>query len=100
MTWKKFVFYQSIIFIALILVAVYSDPYIGKPFSYVDLIAMFVTVPLYILLVGFNGKLYSRINTSLRNKMFFSIIAFILAFILIVSTDNIWFEVTGKMLFS
>ncbi|MGG0719577.1 hypothetical protein ABE096_18625 [Robertmurraya massiliosenegalensis] len=99
MSWKKFLIYQSIIFIAIILVAVYSDPYIGNPFSHIDLIAMLVTVPLYILLVGFNGKLYSRFNTRLINKIIFSIIAFIIVFILFVVAENIWFEVTGHMLF-
>jgi len=96
----RFFIYQFILFIALLLLNIYSDPYISKPFSLVDLIAICITAPIFILLISLIGKLYIRFNTRLRNKVLFSITAFILAIICLVIVENIWFEIKGEMLFN
>lgn len=96
----RFFICQFILFFSLLFLNAYFDPYISKPFSRVDLIAICIKTPLFILIVILNGKLYIRFNARLRNKVFLSISAFILAIIFIVLLDNIWFQITGKMFFN
>ncbi|TFE00597.1 hypothetical protein E2626_11515 [Jeotgalibacillus salarius] len=96
----KFFIYQFSLFIALLLLNIYFDPYISKPFSFVDLIAICISVPIYILLVSLIIKLYRRFNTRLRNKVLISITAFIIATIFLAIIENIWFGIKGEMLFN
>ncbi|TXL65686.1 hypothetical protein FHP05_06065 [Cerasibacillus terrae] len=100
MNWVRFFIYQFILFIALLLLNVYSDSYISKPFTRVDLIAICISTPIFVLIVVLIGKLYMRFKTKLRNKILLSITAFVLAIICIAIIENIWFELKGEMLFN
>ncbi len=95
----KFFLYQFLLLIALLLVNIYSDPFISKPFSIVDLIATFIVFPVYFLLISLLVKLYRRFNTRSRNKVILSTIAFMAAIILLTIMENVWYEIYGEMLF-
>jgi hypothetical protein len=99
MNWIRFVIYQTILFTALLFLNGYSDSYISKPFSIVDLIAICISVPISVLIIILISKLYRRFSAGLRNKILLCGAAFILAIIIIALGENIWFEITGEMLF-
>jgi peptidoglycan/LPS O-acetylase OafA/YrhL len=99
MSTVKFFLYQFLLLTALLLVNIYSDPYISKPFSIVDLIATIIVFPVYFLLISMFVKLYRRFNTRSRNKIIVITLAFVAAIILLTLTENIWFEIKGEMLF-
>ena len=99
MNWVRFLIYQTLLFIALLLLNGYSDSYISKPFSIVDLIAICISVPIFVLIIILISKLYRRFSARLRNKVLLCVAAFILAIIMIALGENVWFEITGKMLF-
>ncbi len=97
----KFIAFQFILFVIIIVSNVYQDKYISKPFSYIDLIAMSISLPIHILILFLIFKLYRHFNTiRLRNKISFSIVSFSLAFLFISLLENIWYEIKGEMLFS
>lgn len=97
----RFFIYQFILFGTLLVLNVYSDKYISKPFTRVDLIAICISAPIAIIIVNLVIKVYLRFNTiRLRNTILLSILAIISAFIFIGLMESIWFEIKGHMLFS
>ncbi|PYZ96649.1 hypothetical protein CR205_13190 [Alteribacter lacisalsi] len=99
MSLAKFIVYQFILFTALILLNLYSDPYISRPFTHIDLIATCITAPVSIFLFSLVFKMYGSLNTRFRNKILLSVTGFLLAAIFLAGIDNLWFEIKGKMLF-
>lgn len=96
----KFLFYQFLLIAILLVLNALLDKYISRPFSLIDLIAIFIGLPLYLLVFRLEFRLFDRFTTiRLRYKILLSVFAFILAFISIALLENIWFETTGKMLF-
>ena len=97
----RFLIYQFLLFFSLMVVSVFSDKYISKPFSTTDLVAILVTAPLYLLIFRLSQWLFRHFDTmQIRGKILLSLIAFILAFLFIVLFENIWFATTKKMLFA
>ncbi|KPH77865.1 hypothetical protein AFL42_02620 [Oceanobacillus caeni] len=95
----RFFVYQFILFLALLVLNIYSDSYISKPFSIVDIIAICISFPIFVSIVILIGMLYKRFNARLRNKILLCGAAFILAIIVIATVENVWFEIKGEMLF-
>ncbi|MGM7680547.1 hypothetical protein ACSVDA_00205 [Cytobacillus sp. Hm23] len=96
----KFFVYQLSLFITLLVINVYADKYISKPFTRIDLLAISISLPLFILIAMLIDRSYKRFNAiQLKNRIVLSIIAFVFAATFLAFLDNIWFEITGKMLF-
>ena len=96
----KFIGYQFLLFVVALVANVFFDKYIGPPLEFIDLLAAVISIPIYIVVGLQIKKLYDRHNTvSLRRKIFLSIVSFILAIILLAVLENVWFEMTGEMLF-
>ncbi|WP_100372064.1 hypothetical protein [Bacillus sp. FJAT-45037] len=95
----RFLLYQCFLFTALILLNFYTNPYISKPFTRVDAIALAITTPILFLLLGLQNFLYTRFHSKLRKKIILSIAAFVFVVIIMVLLENIWFEIKGDMLF-
>lgn len=84
MTYLKYFTIHFILFSIIILVGFYSDEYISKPFTYVDLIAIFILVLILIPSVNVYDKFKKRLNpVKLISKIFLSVIAVVLATIFI-----------------
>ncbi|WP_453993649.1 hypothetical protein [Bacillus nitroreducens] len=96
----RFFIYQILLFTALLLLNLFADSYISRPFSRVDLLAICITVPLAIVIVGLVIQLYKRFNMRMRQKVLFLVMAFILAIIIITVIENIWFYINGEMIFT
>jgi hypothetical protein len=100
MNYAKFLGYQFILVTGILVVNTYADRYISHPFTRVDLIAILISLPLFVLLVSLISLLYRRFNSiRLRNRILLTIAAFILAVVSIALMENIWFELYGEMLF-
>jgi hypothetical protein len=96
----KFTIYQFLLFSVALVTNVFFDKHIGPPPDIIDLISLIISIPIYILVVFLIKKLYKRHNTiTQRNKIFLSILSFISAIAFLAVLENIWFEITGKMLF-
>lgn len=96
----KFLSYQFLLLIILLVSNAILDQYISTPFSYIDLIAILIALPLYLLIFYLEFRLFKRFAAvRLPYKIVLSAIAFIFAFILIGLVESVLFETTGKMLF-
>lgn len=96
----NFLIYQFLLLFILLVLSVILDHYISRPFSYIDLIAILIGLPLYLLFFSLVFRVFKRFDqVRLRYRILLTIIAFMLAFISIALVENIWFETTGKMLF-
>ncbi|WP_226666298.1 hypothetical protein [Metabacillus litoralis] len=99
MTWLKFSGYQLILFITILFLNYFADSYMGSPFNLVDLLVICISIPIVIFLASIMGRLYKNFKTRLRVKILLSAASFVLAVIIIVLIDNIWYEMFGKLLF-
>lgn len=99
MTWLKFMGYQFILFLVVLLLNYFADSYISSPFSLVDLLAICLSIPIVLFTASLVGMLYKKFKFRLRYKLLLSTTAFVLAVIFLVIIENIWFEIVGKLLF-
>jgi hypothetical protein len=99
MIYFTFISYQILLFSILFIVNVFANEYISPPFSYVDAIAALLSLPIHFLVLDLIIKLYKKYSFSIRKNVLLSILSFLLAFLFIALLENIWFELTGKMLF-
>jgi hypothetical protein len=75
---------QFILFFVIILTGFYSDSFISKPFTYTDLIAIIIEVPILIVVLNLNDKLKKRlIPIRLFNRILLSVLAIFIATIII-----------------
>jgi hypothetical protein len=95
---RSFVFQFLLITLVLVL-SVYSDIYISQPFSFFDLLAICISLPLLFLLVLLQGKLYKQASGNVRTRVFVSVSAFLLSLLLMIAFDTIWFEFRGESFF-
>ncbi|MBM7602403.1 hypothetical protein JOC75_000373 [Metabacillus crassostreae] len=100
MNWLKFSGYQLILFFAILLLNYFADSYMGSPFTFVDLLVICISIPFVLLIARIIGNLYKNFKTRLSVKLFLSTSAFVLAVIILVSIENIWYEIFGKLLFN
>ncbi|WP_223700488.1 hypothetical protein [Sutcliffiella deserti] len=101
MSYMKFFIFQVILFCVILVTNVFTDKYLGRPFTLVDLTAVLISAPIFIgvfILINKLYKTYTSIN--LKIKIALSITAFISAFIVLVLLENIWFNITGFQIFS
>lgn len=87
----KYFTLQFILFTIIIAVSFFADEYIGKPFTYVDLTAIFILVLIIIPSVNVYDKIKKHLRpVKLIYKISFSTIAVILATIFIgILTEEI-----------
>jgi len=96
----KFIIYQVLLISVALLTNIFFNQHIGPPLDFGDFIAFFVSLPIYLLVAYLIEKLYKwHHSISLKNKIFQTIVSFIIAVISFAVLDNIWYEITGKMLF-
>ncbi|WP_071458869.1 hypothetical protein [Bacillus massilinigeriensis] len=89
-----FAFSQSLFFAIIILINYVSDPYLGSPFTVVDLVVILLSMLTYITLFKINMKIYARFSSvSLKNKIGLSILGFILAVLVLGYLDG--YVITG-----
>ncbi|TXC92914.1 hypothetical protein FS935_01600 [Metabacillus litoralis] len=100
MNWLKFSGYQLILFIIILFLNYFADSYMGSPFTLDDLLVICISIPLVLLIASIIGNLYKNFKTRLRVKLLLSTSAFVLAVIILVSIENIWYEIFGKWLFN
>lgn len=98
MTWLKFSGYQLILFTAALLLNYFADSYMGSPFSFVDLLVICISIPFVLLIASILRNLYKNFKTRLRVKLLLSTSAFVLAVIILISIENIWYAIFGKLL--
>lgn len=80
----KYFISQFILFSIIIVIAFFSDKYISKPFTYIDLLAIGALASSVILVINLNSKLHNSLLPIRRlYKILFSIMAVILATIFI-----------------
>ncbi|MDQ0231375.1 hypothetical protein [Metabacillus malikii] len=96
---KTFILYQIGLFFVLLLVNVLADPYIGHPFSFVDLVAICIVFAIFILVGSFIGRLYRVLQAKISTKIILSITAFLLAVCLLMLIEIIWYNLTDSVLF-
>ncbi|MFA9558259.1 hypothetical protein ACERII_13205 [Evansella sp. AB-rgal1] len=95
-----FILYQFLLFIILLLTNLFFGKLIGPPLELIDVLATILSLPIYLLCFMLIEKLYKRLSSiSKRRKVAFSILAFLLAVILLTTIENLWYEFTGNMLF-
>lgn len=100
MRYGKFLSYQYLLVTAILVVNIYADRYISHPFTRVDLLAILISLPLFISLISLISLLYHRFNSiRLRNRILLTIAAFILAVVSIAIIENIWYALYGEILF-
>jgi len=82
----KYFISQFILFSIIIVIAFFSDKYISKPFTYIDLLAIgaLAISVILIVIVNLNSKLHNSLSHIRKlYKILFSIMAVILATIFI-----------------
>lgn len=99
MNYFMFISYQILLFSVLLVVNIFANEYIGPPFGYVDVIAALLSLPIHFLILDSIIKLYKKYRFSIRKSVLLSILSFLLAFLFIALLENLWFELTSKMLF-
>jgi hypothetical protein len=99
MTYFIFISYQTLLFSISFIVNIFTNDYISPPFSYVDVVAALLSLPIHFFVLDLIIKLYKKHRFSLRKNVLLSILSFLLAFLFIALLENLWFELTGKMLF-
>jgi hypothetical protein len=76
----KYFIIQIVLFCVIILIGFFSDKYISKPFSYVDILAIITMVPIFILVLNLGSKLKNRLKPiHILNKILLSISGIIIA---------------------
>ncbi|MEN2465780.1 hypothetical protein [Ornithinibacillus sp. JPR2-1] len=94
-----FIFYQSLLWGVLLVTNIVLNPYIGPPFEWIDVVSMMMLFLSFFIVFLLLTKVFIRHVRSVRYKIGLSILAFIIAVLFLVVLENVWFEVTGKMLF-
>ncbi|MDL4842364.1 hypothetical protein [Aquibacillus rhizosphaerae] len=95
-----FILYHFVLFSIALVTNVFFDRYLGPPLDFDDLIASVVAIPIFIVVALLIGKLYKQHKSiTLKSKVLLSILSFIMAAIFLIVLENIWFEITGNMLF-
>ncbi|TYR78831.1 hypothetical protein FZC66_17535 [Priestia megaterium] len=91
MNYMIFFIYQFILVSTLFIINFYVDSYIGKPFTRVDLLAICIQIPIFILLINLISKLYSRFSSiRLRTKIFLSILAVLAVILATLVISVLW----------
>jgi hypothetical protein len=89
----RFCLYQFILFFSLFVISIPLDKYIGKPFTSVDLVAIFISLLVIIIVYRLVNKLYGRFeNIRYRNKFLISIPVIILAALFIGLLEQLFFS--------
>lgn len=95
-----FFLFQTCIFSFLIISNVFLNDYISSPFTKTDLITTLVVALIVIPFISQIEHIYKPFRTiKTKSKVILSIIAFVTAFILGAGLENIWFIMTGELLF-
>jgi hypothetical protein len=88
----RFCMYQFILFSSLYVINLYLDKFISKPFTYVDFIAICISVPIIIIGYTVVNNLYRRFeNIRLQNKILTSIPTAIIAILFIGYLEQLFF---------
>ncbi|MGM9987203.1 MAG: hypothetical protein ACI35O_08245 [Bacillaceae bacterium] len=100
MNYIKFFFYEFLILTIFLAIHIYLDQFTSKPFTYVDLIAICVELPIWILNFNLLTKLFNHFPMiTNRKKIALSIFTFLFAALFLGLSESIYFELTGKMIF-
>lgn len=80
MKYIKFTILQFLLFIIGLTISYLSDMYISKPFSYVDLLAICITIPIILFFYRIIVTVYKSFSMiSKLNKVLISIPVFVLS---------------------
>jgi hypothetical protein len=80
----KYFAIQFVLSSVIILFGFFKDIYISKPFTYVDLLAIIIAIPILILAIKLNSKFKKGLSPiRLINKVILSILAIIIATVFI-----------------
>ncbi|MCT2536428.1 hypothetical protein NC661_03785 [Aquibacillus koreensis] len=79
----KYLGVQLILFSVIILASFYLDPYINKPFTSTDLIAIIIGITILVVVFNFNKLKKGLKPIPTYNKILLSVIAFVIAIIVI-----------------
>ena len=87
----KYFMYQLIFFCTVLIINVIFDKYVSKPFTQIDFIAICIVFPVLIIIFIVVPKIYDASAMRLRNKFLSSVLAFILAIVLIDLMELLFF---------
>jgi hypothetical protein len=79
----KYLGIQLILFSVIILASFYLDPYINKPFTSTDLIAIIIGIAILVVVFNFNKLKKGLKPIRTFNKILLSVIAIVIAIIVI-----------------
>ncbi len=96
---STFIFDQSLLWVVLLVTNIVLNPYIGPPFEWLDVVPMMMLFISFFIVFFLLKKIFIRHARSMRYKLGLSVVAFLVAVLFLVVLENVWFEVTGKMLF-
>lgn len=97
---KKFFLFQMFIFSIGFVLNVLFNHYISPPFNKVDVIAIMVASLIFFPFISKIDRIYKPfIKIHKRRKIVLSIFAFLAAVLLVGYVENMWYSITGNMLF-